>query len=252
MESIRSYKDVRIATTPEKLRKLVSLPTFSSLHEFGHDVAAVHLQKEQVVLNRPYAVGFSILELAKLEMFQLYYDKIVPMFKDGKCDLLYTDTDSFIVQIHGYEDIHPVLKANSDAFDFHNLPENHCLYDHGVNKRKLGCLKLETGSDVCCEFVALSPKCYSILTDTGLKQAAKSSRKRLSHEAYKQCLLQDEYRVENVREIKSYAETMYQVSVRRRLLSPLDLKRYYLTPTLSLSFGHYKTKKRAAENEDDA
>ena len=217
LESVRTYKDVRIVTMPEKLLKLVSLPTFSSLHEFGDDVAAVHLRKEKVVLNRPYCVGFCVLELGKLEMYSIFYEQLVPMFKDGKCDLLYTDTDSFLIQVHGYEDINPILKANSNIFDFHNLPRDHCLYDRGVNKRKLGCLKLKTGSDICCEFVALSPKYYSLLTYTGFKQTLKGSRKSLSHETYKQCLLQDQSRVDNVREIKSYGQTLYQVSVSRRL-----------------------------------
>lgn len=250
MESVRSYKDVRIVTTPEKLRKLVSLPTFSSLHEFGDNVAAIHLRKETVVVNRLYSVGYCILELAKLEMYKIYYDTLVPMFKDGKCDLLYTDTDSFVIQIHGYEDVNPVLKAHPHVFDFHNLPQDHCLYDQGVNKRKLGCLKLETGRDICCEFVALSPKCYSLLTDNGFKQTLKGSRKTLSHEAYKQCLLQDNCQIGNVREIKSYAQTLYQVSVSRRLLTPLDVKRYYTTAITSSSFGHYKTKAKTGENED--
>ena len=60
--------DVKIACSPAQLQKLVSSPTFSSLHEFGTNVAAVEMHKKRVVFNKPYAVGFCFLELAKLQV----------------------------------------------------------------------------------------------------------------------------------------------------------------------------------------
>ena len=179
LESVRTYKDVRIVTMPEKLLKLVSLSTFSPCTNSVMTWRLYIYGKRMWFSTDRIAWGFVFSSLASSRCTAYFMNN---SFKDGKCDLLYTDTDSFLIQVHGYEDINPILKANSNIFDFRNLPRDHCLYDRGVNKRKLGCLKLETGCDICCEFVALSPKCYSLLTYTGFKQMLKGSRKSLSHE----------------------------------------------------------------------
>lgn len=239
MESVRSHKDVKICTSAERLHKLVGLPTFATLHEFGENLAAVQLNKERVVLNRPFAVGFCVLELAKLETYKFYYDFVQPAFKDGSVSLLMQDTDSFLIKIDGYDDVDKILKKHSHLFDFSNLPEGHKLKNDD-NRMKPGYVKFELGAEICCEFCALSPKCYSLRTDTGFKQTMKGSRKRLSHELYKECLLEDKCHEDKVRDIKNYGQTLYQVSVLRRLLNPIDLKRYYQNTTKSLSFGHYK------------
>ena len=249
LESVRSHKDVRICTTPEKLHKLTSLPTFATIHEFGENLAAVQMHKEKISLNRPYAVGFCVLELAKLETYKFFYEFITPAFKDGHVSLLMQDTDSFLLQIQGYEDVNRILKANSNLFDFSNLPENHVLKDDS-NKKKPGCIKFELGADVCCEFCALSPKCYSLKTDNGFKQTLKGSKKKLSHDMYRECLLQEHCQIRNIRDIRNYGQALYQVSVRRRLMSPLDLKRYYLNAIRSLSFGHYKIAEDKEKNTE--
>lgn len=238
---------MRICTTAEKLHKLVSLPTFSTLHEFGKDLAAVQMNKERVVLNRPYAVGFCVLELAKLEIYKFYYEFITPAFKDSRVSCLMHDTDSFLLQILGDEDVYSILKANSNRFDFSNLPPNHVLKDD-TNKMKPGFVKFELGAATCIEFCAVSPKCYSLRTDIGFKQTLKGSRTRLSHEMYKNCLLKEQCQVQNVRDLKNYGQTLFQVSVQRRLLTPVDLKRHYLNAIRSVSFGHYRLTEK--ENEE--
>ena len=54
LESVRNHiETIKICTTAETLHKIVSLPTFSTLHEFGKDLAAVQMNKERVVLNSP-------------------------------------------------------------------------------------------------------------------------------------------------------------------------------------------------------
>ena len=234
---------MRICTTAQKLHKLVSLPTFSTLHEFGEDLAAVQMHKESVLLNRPYAVGFCVLELAKLETYKFYYEFITPAFKDGRVNCLMHDTGSFLLQILGCEDVNGILKENAKHFDFSNLPQNHVLKDD-TNRMKPGYVKFELGAATCLEFCGVSPKCYSLQTDSGFKQALKGSRNAVSHELYKNCLLQGRCQVQNVRELKNYGQTLYQVSVQRRLLTPVDLKRHYLSAIHSLSFGHYRLKEK--------
>ena len=243
MECVRSHKDVRICTNPESLHRLVSLPTFATLHEIDENLAAVQMHKERVVLNRPYAVGFCVLELAKLETYKFYYEFVKPTFKDGEVSLLMQDTDSFLIKIDGYDDVDKILKENAHLFDFSNLPADHKLKDDG-NRMKPGYVKFELGAEICIEFCGISPKCYSLRTDAGFKQTMKGSRKRLSHGMYKECLLEERCHIHKVRDIRNYGQTLYQACGLRRLLNPVDIKRYYMNTTVSLSFGHYKIKEK--------
>ena len=122
LESVRNHKDLKICTTPEKLQKLVGLPTFATLHEFDQNLAAVQMHKTHMTLNRPYAVGFSVLEMAKLKVYEFLYELIQPAFKDGSISLLCHDTDNFVLKIDGIDDVNGILKAHRNRFDFSNLP----------------------------------------------------------------------------------------------------------------------------------
>lgn len=239
IENVRHHKNVKICTTPAKLNKLVALPTFDTLRVFSENLAAVQMYRPEVVLSRPISVGFSILELAKLRTYEFYYDFILPSFKHGRVAFMAGDTDSFVVKIDGVGDVNGILKANRHLFDFSNLPEGHPLKDDS-NRMIPGKVKFELGDHVCMEFCALSPKCYSMLTDSGFRQARKGSKQVIKHEVYKECLLTNTCHSSNVCELRNYGQELYHVSVSRRVLSPIDLKRHYLNKIESLSFGHYK------------
>lgn len=156
-----------------------------------------------------------ILELAKLVTYEFFYDFVKPAFKDGSVSFLAGDTDSFILKIDGIDSVDQILKENSHLFDFSNLSKGHPLKDDS-NKIVPGKVKLE--------FCALSPKCYSMKTDTGYKQAHKGSKKDLKHELYKQCMLSDSCHADDVSEIRNYGQNLYHVSATRRLLTPIDTK----------------------------
>lgn len=249
LESVRNHKDVRICTSEEKLKKLVSLPTFATLHEFDHNLAAVQMHKERVVLNKPYAVGFCVLELAKLKTYEFFYEFVKPAFKDGSVSLLTHDTDSYVLNIAGIEDLDGILKANESLFDFSNLPAGHVL-KNDTNRMRPGYLKLELEGQICHEFCGLSPKCYSIKTSSGFKQTAKGSKMKMAHEMYKNCLLQGSCYVSQVRELRNYGQSLYQVSALKRLISPLETKRFYLDGISSLSFGHYSIRRQEDDKAD--
>ena len=51
--------------------------------------------KETIKFTKPIYVGFSILDLSKLLMYEWYYDKMQPYFGVDNLDLHYLDTDSF-------------------------------------------------------------------------------------------------------------------------------------------------------------
>ena len=54
---------------------------------------------DSILLNKPLAVGFAILELSKLFMYRSYYDVFVPHFGPENTSLCFSDTDSFLLEI---------------------------------------------------------------------------------------------------------------------------------------------------------
>ena len=65
-------------------------------------------------------LGFTVLELSKLLMYETYYDKLQPYFGQKNLNLHYMYTDSFVLS--GItKDIVKDLKNLEDIFDFSNL-----------------------------------------------------------------------------------------------------------------------------------
>ena len=60
---------------------------------------AIHCSKKVLTLNKPIYVGFCILELSQLLMYQFHYDYVLKTFNNA--NLLFTDTDSLVYKIRG-------------------------------------------------------------------------------------------------------------------------------------------------------
>ena len=111
-----------------------------------------------------FAVGFSILEFSKLEMYKAWYEKICPQFPTA--ELCTSDTDSFLFSIKS-ENVYEDLKKIPNFWDFSTLPTEHKHYN-GKTANKLGLFKLEVGADkifaCACRFFSESiPKKMMLL-----------------------------------------------------------------------------------------
>ena len=120
-----------------------------------------YLEKEhEILMDRPIYLGFAILELSKIHMYETYYDTLQPYFGQENLQLHYKDCDSFILSIKS-ENIDKDLKNLEDIFDFSNIDENHELYSE-KNKEVLGKFKIETPKNIFIdEFIALRSKMYA-------------------------------------------------------------------------------------------
>jgi hypothetical protein len=217
----------------------VAKPSFDCLRILDDNLTAVQMHRTQVVLNKPIAVGFAILELSKLSVYSFYYDFVKKkLAKDASVSFLAGDTDSLVLKISGVGDLTNRYKTYKSLFDFSNLPPGHPLYDN-ENKMIPGKVKFERPGEIGLEFISLSPKCYSLKTDKGYKQARKGSSKEIKHEIYKKCLTENNCHRENVNEIRHYNQKLYRVSVNKRVLNILDFKRHHFDALTSVSFGHY-------------
>ena len=167
MEQVRHRVNVRLICDPNKLAKAVSRPTFRCAEIINDDLTLVRGARQRVTLNKPISVGFSILEISKLVMYEFYYDYLKPKYSD-RCKLLFTDTDSFCCHIQT-EDLYKDMSQNLDLFDTSNFETTHPLYTT-KNHRALGKFKSETGSLAPLEFVGLRAKMYSLLVPDNPKE----------------------------------------------------------------------------------
>ena len=94
--------------------KCISKPSFVSQKTFSKNFVAIHEIKPVLTLNKPVYVGFSILDLSKLLMYELHYKYIKSKF-DTK--LLFTDTDSLLYEIKT-EDVYEDFYQDKNWFDF--------------------------------------------------------------------------------------------------------------------------------------
>ena len=134
--------------------------TFNGIHKSYENYDSYTFKQNEVVMDKAIYVGFSILELSKLHMYETYYDTLQTYFGREKLQLHYIDTDGMILSINT-KDIINDLKNSEVIFDFSNLDENHELFSN-KNKKVIGKFKIETPKIICIdEFVCLRSKAYS-------------------------------------------------------------------------------------------
>ena len=132
-------------------------------------------------MDKPIYLGFSVLKLSKLLMYETYYDKLQPYFGQKNIQLHYMDTDSFVLSVNT-NDIIKDLKNLEDIFDFINLDENHEIFSI-KNKKVIGKFEIETPKIIWIdEFVSLRSKTYAFkcgdLSKNKLKGFSKSQSKK--------------------------------------------------------------------------
>ena len=98
MEKVRNNRDIKLVTSDERRKRLVSEPNYHSHKNFLEHLMAIEMKKIRVKIAKPLNLGMSILDISKILMYEFWYDYINPNYED-RVKLCYTDTDSFIVYI---------------------------------------------------------------------------------------------------------------------------------------------------------
>ena len=160
MEHLRKRANVKLINNAKDYVKSVSSPTSVSQKIFTKKLVAIHKIKPVLLLNKPIYVGFSILELSKLLMYDFHYNYFK---KKYDATLLFTDTDSLVYAIKGVDGIYKEIYSHKDLFDFSNYPEKSKFYNDS-NKRVINKMKDELGRKVVSEFIGLKSKMYSLIT----------------------------------------------------------------------------------------
>ena len=167
--------------------------TFNGIHESYENCDSYAHKQNEVLMDKPIYLGFTVLELSKLQMYETYYDTLQPYFGQENIQLHYVDTDAFVLSLNT-KDIIKDLKNLEDIIDFSNLDKNHELFSN-KNKKVIGKFKKETPKNIWIdEFVCLRSKMYAfkcrdeIEDKKKLKGLSKSQSKNIKFEEYKICL----------------------------------------------------------------
>ena len=135
MENVRNRCKVEIIKRNEidKIRKQQSKLTFDSIHKSYENCDSYLFEVNEVTMDKPIYLGFAILELTKLHMYETYYDKLQPYFRQENIQLHYIDTDCFVL-ITNSDKIIIALKNLDDIFHFSNLDKNQEIYSTKTKK----------------------------------------------------------------------------------------------------------------------
>ena len=72
------------------------------------------MHKSRLVLNRPVYVGINVLDLSKHLMYDFYYNRLKAQYGE-RCQLLYTDTDSLLLEMQA-EDLYKNMAKHADLY----------------------------------------------------------------------------------------------------------------------------------------
>ncbi|KAK3729471.1 hypothetical protein QZH41_009380, partial [Actinostola sp. cb2023] len=193
MENLRKRVNVKLITNPTKLIKLTASPAFDSFRIFSEDLAAVNMKKTKLYLNRPIYVGFSILDLSKVLMYNFHFKYMVRKY-GTQSKLLFTDTDSLCYDVKT-DDLYRDYHQDLDYFDTSEYPTDHVHFHYCArNKKVLGKMKDETHGIPIQEFIGLRPKMYSILFTENNKQVEKKTAKGISKNVTKRMIRHQDYK----------------------------------------------------------
>ena len=129
IENVRYRTNIELIphTEIERIIKRQSKLSFKGLAQHYKDFSLYENDKEIVTFDKPIYLGFTVLELSKLLMYEFYYHKLQPYYKE-KVKLHCMDTDFFILSIKT-NNLSEDLKIFKDDFDFSELDKDQPLYD---------------------------------------------------------------------------------------------------------------------------
>ncbi|CAH3194487.1 unnamed protein product [Porites evermanni] len=234
IENIRKRQNIILIDDRKKAAKLTNKPNFDRATIFDKNLIAVHMKKTEVYFNKPVYVGQAILDLSKTLMFDFHYNYIKKKYRN-KAELMFTDTDSLLYQIHTddfYKDISNDIFEKFDTSDY--PPDHKSGIPTGLNKKVIGVFKDEVAGKQITKFIGLRPKLYTFkIEDGSLTKKCKGVKKSvvkkgIDFENYFECLFTGEKQMRTMKIIRSENHNIYSKEVNKIALSSEDDKRQVL------------------------
>ena len=245
MENVRNRINMKLVNDRKKKANLVKKINFKYATKFGDKIAAVHMKKTKVTLDKPIFVGAAILDLSKIHMFKFHYGYVKKKWE--KVKVLYSDTDSLILEIETDDFFADTAGDVEKWFDTSKYPKDHFAAKNGFpvgkNKKVLGMFKDEADGQIIRGFVGLRPKCYSVLMEEKQIKKAKGTKKNtvkgISHEDYVRVLRGEKFPPMKNISSRSHLHEIFTEQMWKVALSAEDDKRIVMADGIqTLAIGH--------------
>ena len=245
MENLRNRIDVKLVRSHEedKLRKLIASPLFARATVFSNTLASIQMNKSKIIFKRPIYTGMCILDLSKTLMYDFYY-KHLKLKYGPRVDLLYTDTDSLLLEIKTEDVYKDMENLRDELYDTSDYPKDHPLHSQ-LNKKVIGKMKDKCSGKPISEVVCLRSKMYSILLegDKNIKKAKGTTKvvtkKEIKHQNYKEALFGLRTFKHGMSRLRSKGHQIFGEHLTKTTLSPFDSKRWIKEDGINtLAYGH--------------
>ena len=173
MENKRKHRDFKLVTSDKRRNILASEPNYHTSKHISEDLMIIEMKKVWVKMNKPIYLGQAILDISKTLMYEFWYDYIKPKYAD-KARALYTDTDSFVINIKTDDFYKDIASDVEKWFDTSKYDKNDKRpLPIGINGKVIGKFKDELEGKIMTEFCALRGKAYAykLYYDTEHKKA---------------------------------------------------------------------------------
>ena len=135
MENVKNRLKIKFVKKDDcgEILKQQSKLTFNGNQKSYENCDSYTFRENEVKMDKPIYLGFSVLELSKIHMYETYYDILQPYFGQKNIQLQYVDTDAFVLSLKS-KDIIKDLKNLEGKFNFSNLDETHELFSIKTKK----------------------------------------------------------------------------------------------------------------------
>lgn len=159
IENVRNRSDTKLVNKwygRYGAQSLISKPNFKKRTVFNKNLFAIEMEKTNVKLNKPIIVGVSVLVISKTLMYEFHYDFMLKKFSYKNCNLMYTDTDSFIYCITN-DDVYSLMRYCPEKFDTSDYRLENRFNIRQQNKKISGLMKDESKGEIIFFVLAALP-----------------------------------------------------------------------------------------------
>ena len=173
LERKQNRLTVELLTNRDDVSRRTDTSFFFEFKIFNENIAVISSRKRSFLWNKPTIVGATVLESAKLRMFEVYYNVKKQLFN---CFVLYSDADSLMYEIKHTNFFEEKVTNNElrQHADLSKYPTDSFLHN---DENKMVTLKFRDGlaGEPNEEFVGPKLKKYSSWSEVDRSNPSKAS-----------------------------------------------------------------------------
>ena len=119
MKNVKKHRKIKLVTTERRRNYIVSKPNSHTTKFFTENLSAIEMRKTQILMNKSVYLGFSILGLSKIVIYEFWYDYLKPKYGENP-KLCYMGISSFIVRAKTDDIYKDIVEDVATRFDTSN------------------------------------------------------------------------------------------------------------------------------------